>query len=217
MKLSPRFLSCAGLLTLALVTISVPATSFAETLNRQLDLGMTGADVTVLQVYLATDATLYPRGLVTGYFGSLTGKAVALFQTRNGLASVGRVGPATLPLLNSKMSGAMVNGYPANEIAPTITSVGVSVNRNSATINWNTDEAAQGRVYYSMNPLTTYENPVTVDVSGDIASTDNNYRSSQYVTINNLRSDTVYYYLIYVTDQSGNVSVVLPATFRTQQ
>jgi len=34
-------------------------------------------------------------------------------------------------------------------------------------------------------------------------------------TTSNLQSDTVYYYLIYTTDQSGNVSVTWPASFHT--
>jgi phosphodiesterase/alkaline phosphatase D-like protein len=54
-----------------------------------------------------------------------------------------------------------------------------------------------------------------VNVSGSTAMTDTNFRNAQSVSLQNLQANTTYYYLIYTTDQTGNVSVTWPATFQT--
>lgn len=72
----------------------------AVALTRQLQEGMRGDDVKILQQALATDPEIYPEGLVTGYFGSLTREAVRRFQERAGIEQVGRVGPQTLWRVN---------------------------------------------------------------------------------------------------------------------
>ncbi len=62
--------------------------------------GSEGDAVRTLQAILAADSVVYPEGLITGYYGKLTAKAVKKFQERNGLESVGIVGPKTLKKLN---------------------------------------------------------------------------------------------------------------------
>jgi len=57
---------------------------------------MSGADVTLLQQILAGDKKIYPEGLVTGYYGALTEKAVKQFQKKYNISQVGIVGPMTL-------------------------------------------------------------------------------------------------------------------------
>ena len=207
-----KITSQVGSVVVGLMIISAPFLSFADTLNRSLGLGSTGSDVSALQSFLAKDATLYPQGLVTGYFGALTKTAVANFQARNGISPVGVVGPVTLPVLNAQMSGGSVV-TPGN--APLISSLNVSTYSNSAMVAWNTNEMAKGVVYYSVNALTTYEHENSVDVSGNIAFTDSNFRTTQGVSIQNLASNTTYYYMVYTTDQNGNVTVTVPATFHT--
>jgi len=69
-------------------------------LTRQLQEGMQGNDIRALQQMLATDAEIYPEGLVTGYFGPMTKRAVQKFQQRAGIDQVGRVGPQTLSRIN---------------------------------------------------------------------------------------------------------------------
>jgi peptidoglycan hydrolase-like protein with peptidoglycan-binding domain len=200
-----------GLYAASALLAAAPLLASADALTRQLDLAMTGSDVSALQTFLATDPTLYPQGLVTGYFGFLTKSAVANFQSRNGLPAVGRVGPMTLPVLNLQMAG----GISGNTTAPTIYSIAVEYGMNNATVRWNTTEAAMGTVYYSTSPLTTYENAKSVTISGATAQTDTAYRSSQSVSLQNLQANTTYYYMAYSTDADGNVSVTWPATFRT--
>ncbi len=80
--------------------------SVSSTLSmiRNLREGMTGDDVKALQAILAADPEIYPEGLITGYYGRLTSEAVRKFQRKNGIETVGVVGPKTLQKLNEKIS-----------------------------------------------------------------------------------------------------------------
>ncbi len=212
-KISTRSIIGAGLVVATLAAVVFPSVTNAETLYRQLQVGMSGSDVSSVQTFLARDVTLYPQGLVTGYFGFLTKAAVSRFQTRNGISPVGRIGPATLPVLNFQMSAA--GGVSNSTPAPTIGNVAINVSRNVAVINWNTDELARGVVYYSTSPLGIYERTNSVDVTGNSVMSDASFRNSQSVSTQALQPNTTYYYLIYTTDQDGNVSVTWPSTFKT--
>jgi len=64
-----------------------------------LKQGTRSEAVTTLQSLLALDSSIYPEGLVTGYYGKLTAAAVKKFQKKNGLPQVGNVGPLTLKAL----------------------------------------------------------------------------------------------------------------------
>lgn len=221
-KAASLFFSHLSLLALTAVVMAVPALASAETLYRQLDLGSTGSDVSSLQTFLAQDATLYPEGRVTGYFGSLSASAVSRFQTRNGIARVGRVGPVTLAALNAQMgntSSAVGDVY-----APVITSAYISTNNTAATVNWTTNDAALGKLYYSTSPIRlsntfeqTGQNFVEPYVSGTLASFDGMQRSFQSVNITGLSPNTTYYYLIEALDASNNSSITLPSSFHTSQ
>ena len=57
--------------------------------TRTLKKGMQNNDVKKLQEFLATDPSIYPEGLTTGYFGELTEKAVQRFQTKHNIVSSG--------------------------------------------------------------------------------------------------------------------------------
>lgn len=202
----------------ALVLATLPTSAYADILFRQLNQGMSGADVSTLQQFLATDNTIYPQGLITGYFGPLTFSAVSNFQSRNGIATVGRVGPITLLAIN-RMSG--IGG--SNDVnAPAITSVRVSTTTSSATVGWTTNEDTQSTLYYSTSWITLTENqasnPGTVAVTGSaVVSANLGLNTSHSVNVQNLRANTMYYYVIHATDQAGNVSVTWPTTFRTNQ
>jgi len=66
-----------------------PAVLFADLFSatRALAFGSTGDDVRALQVILARDPSIYPEGLVTGYFGSLTRAAVRQLHEREHIVS----------------------------------------------------------------------------------------------------------------------------------
>lgn len=211
-KATNRFILGAGLIIATVFAVSIPVV-FADTLNRQLEVGMSGSDVSSLQTFLAQDRTLYPQGLVTGYFGLLTKAAVSNFQVRNDIPSVGRVGPITLSVLNMQMVNGVSNSVGA---APIFTGLSLSVNSNSANIGWSTNENAKSVVYYSTSPLSMSETLANVTVFGASSSMiDSNFRTSQNLVLQNLQSNTTYYYTIYVTDQNGNVSLTWPSTFHT--
>ncbi|MBI3627191.1 MAG: peptidoglycan-binding protein [Candidatus Sungbacteria bacterium] len=84
----------------------LPVTVFADSVTKDLRLGSKGAEVTILQTFLAEDATLYPEAIVTGYFGLKTQAAVKRFQKRESITPAsGIVGPKTRARLNQLISG----------------------------------------------------------------------------------------------------------------
>lgn len=80
-----------------------------EPISRDLDYGVRGPAVVVLQTWLAQDPALYPEGIISGFFGPATRAAVRRFQLREGVVSspkdrgYGRVGPATRAKLGELM------------------------------------------------------------------------------------------------------------------
>lgn len=69
-------------------------------LINQLKEGMSGEEVQLLQTILAADADIYPEGLLTGYFGKATVKALKKFQKKYGLAAEGVLDKKTIERLN---------------------------------------------------------------------------------------------------------------------
>ncbi|MBP9669492.1 MAG: hypothetical protein KBE09_04350 [Candidatus Pacebacteria bacterium] len=73
------------------------------TISRYLERGMSGTDVSRLQQFLSLDASIYPEGDITGFYGPLTERAVERFQVACGIVQAGnyqstgygRVGPRT--------------------------------------------------------------------------------------------------------------------------
>lgn len=101
-----------GVLSLTML-LSVPAVSAAQTdeevpevIQSTLTVGMTNWEVAVTQALLSAVADVYPEGLITGYFGELTRRAVMRFQNLLGLDPVGVVGPQTRSALNSMIVAA---------------------------------------------------------------------------------------------------------------
>jgi peptidoglycan hydrolase-like protein with peptidoglycan-binding domain len=103
------------------IPVTVPATppsavSSGRIFTAVLTVGVSGSQVTSLQSYLANDPSLYPEGLVTGYFGDLTMRAVERFQCRYGIVCSGTpettgygvVGPQTRSKLNEVFAGQSI-------------------------------------------------------------------------------------------------------------
>lgn len=94
--------------------------------SRTLQLGASGADVSALQQFLASDPAVYPEGNVSGYFGSLTQAAVQRWQAKNGIVSSGSpsttgyglVGPRTAAAMASQCSGGNGGGTGAAVTGP---------------------------------------------------------------------------------------------------
>ncbi len=192
-------------------------------IDRQLDFGSTGSEVTELQTYLSTNANIYPSGLVTGYFGALTQAGVERFQTAQGIVSggtpettgYGRVGPQTMLRINLLM------GSPVSfDAVPVLSNPSVQYGSNSATFTWTTNEMTQGQLYYDTSPLQTDESTGPRQqpyVSGILAPNTASLQTNHSVTVSNLQSNTLYYYLTRGIDSVGNMSMTWPSSFRTNQ
>ena len=81
-------------------------------LRADLSEGSTGDDVKKLQALLASDPTLYPEGLKTGYFGPLTREALKRFQLRHEIEVTGVIDEATKALLEEYLADAGNAGIP---------------------------------------------------------------------------------------------------------
>lgn len=208
--------SKTGVLLAAGIVLS---TSFAAaqtaTFSRDLQVGSRGADVSQLQALLATDVNIYPQGLVTGYFGSMSKAAVEQFQAAYGLPVVGRVGPMT----QSKLNSLAANGFSRiDTMAPVISSPMATVSQNNAVITWNTSELTRAKVYYEGGSIYLTEAVGAMaqpGISGTLAQ-GSALAMTHSVSIPNLTSGRAYQYVIVATDAQGNVSMTMPGTFTTQ-
>ncbi len=99
-----------------------------------LGLGSSGDDVRALQEFLAQDPTLYTEKLITGFFGSLTARAVQRFQERYDIASQGNLGygfmgPRTLAKLKELQQGqfASTSGLTTSQTNPTVEELTIQI------------------------------------------------------------------------------------------
>lgn len=122
-------------------------------IGRVLKKGSSGDDVTRLQQFLALDATVYPEGTVSGYYGGLTEKAVQRWQAKYNIVSSGTaastgygvVGPRTaaaIALLCSTGASSPVGGY--IQVSPISGNAPLNVNV-IATVN--TTNSCAGAMY----------------------------------------------------------------------
>src|SRR3989344_2000570 len=190
----------AGALVFAFVFALVflnPSTAFAlNTISSTMRVGSRGADVTSLQTFLAMDSGIYPQGLVTGYFGSLTRAAVIQFQIRYSLGADGIVGPITRQRINDfVINGGFGGGVPSGTSAApmifnTTNSGAVNSDNNSsrATVSWQTNEASRGKVFYSSTPLSFVEvsDPTSEPFISGTVAVDGTFNTSKSLTLDNL-------------------------------
>lgn len=99
----------------------------AQGYDQNLYFGMKRPLVEKLQKDLSSDSSVYREKNVTGYFGSLTLKAVKRFQAKYGIPQTGYVGPLTRAKLNTLYGGLISNNQNCKVPLPyddkTITSI----------------------------------------------------------------------------------------------
>jgi peptidoglycan hydrolase-like protein with peptidoglycan-binding domain len=81
--------------------------------TRTLALGSTGSDVSALQRFLESQG-YYSYPSITGYYGAVTEKAVAAFQSAHGISPVGSVGPITRAKIASLSGSCSSSGGSSN-------------------------------------------------------------------------------------------------------
>jgi peptidoglycan hydrolase-like protein with peptidoglycan-binding domain len=221
-----RFGSHTGKLAILSVLLSAGFATQAFAYNpitSTLDYGAKGSNVTSLQSFFAANSSIYPEGLVTGYFGGLTRAAVQRFQALYGIVSsgtaattgYGRVGPTTLAKINDLIASGGWSSTPVTTGgAPLFYNVSQTQSSNSATFTFNTNQPTTAYVVYSQTPLMFNEGDINgvgfgpiggssvIDVSGQ--------NSSHSITVPSLQSNTTYYYTVFATNAAGQVSVYGP-------
>ena len=86
---------------------SVSSSSISPTgsISKRLQKGMKDNQISTLQQWLSQDKDIYPEGTVSGFYGSLTEKAVQKFQDKYGIAGPGEAGYGVVgPKTRAKLS-----------------------------------------------------------------------------------------------------------------
>ncbi len=200
--------SLAALLTFAFSL--TPAFAFTH-ISSQMGLGARGTSVASLQSFLASNSSVYPRALVTGYFGPFTMNAVAQFQIAYDLPPVGIVGPLTLAKINSLID----SGKSIDVDAPIMSGIVANASSRTTFVTWGNNEMVRAKVFYSTTPISVME-----AVSGEpfISGTsvfDSSLSMVKSFTLHDLMPSTLYYYVLESMDDSGNVTVSPALTFFT--
>ncbi len=74
-------------------------------ITKELYKGVSGNEVKEIQKFLKQFSEIYPEGLVTGYYGLLTEKAVKKFQEKEGMPVTGKIDETTLIKINEYLAG----------------------------------------------------------------------------------------------------------------
>jgi len=83
-------------------------------LTKNLYKGVSGNEVKEVQKFLKQFSEIYPEGLVTGYYGPMTEKAVKKFQERDGLPVTGKIDETTRSKINEYLTGGTAFSAPEN-------------------------------------------------------------------------------------------------------
>lgn len=122
-------------------------------LSKNLRQGMSGSEVTKLQTFLAQDSSIYPQGLITGYFGPLTTAAAKRFQERYadeilkpvGLTyATGLVYASTIRQINILACGGVSPDVPDTPITPAVPSTPTTPSAPAKATTKKTQKSASG-------------------------------------------------------------------------
>ncbi|MDO8590026.1 MAG: IPT/TIG domain-containing protein [bacterium] len=96
---------------------------FTHTLSRGINDAASEGEVTKLQQILAVDPTVYPEGLITGYYGVATERAVQRWQAKQGIVSSGSPVTTGYGVVGSQTRARIITAChtPPSEIIGSIT------------------------------------------------------------------------------------------------
>lgn len=94
-------------------------------------------------------------------------------------------------------------------VAPTVSLIVVTPGATTATVTWNTDEAADSAVFFSTSLPVNTSATATQAVSSDIRIT------THSLQMTGLSTSTTYYAVVRSRDASGNVTLSSPVSFTT--
>ena len=209
----------SAVILLGLILVGVRATEAAVTMT--LGPGDSGDNVSELQRALAADSSIYPEGLVTGYYGSLTTAAVQRFQCKENIVcdgdvsttGYGRVGPLTLAKIQLLSTpGAPNTGGDPSAVdlsAPIMTGEVVTTTNTTATIAWTTNEPSENRVMYGLSW------PFYIGSAPGVSSP--SFSTFASVTLTGLIPGQTYHYVRESVDAAGNVQYGIGNSFTTKQ
>jgi peptidoglycan hydrolase-like protein with peptidoglycan-binding domain len=208
--------AAAAVIATFIISASVASALIVST----MEPGDNDAGVSELQTFLAMDSSVYPEGLVTGFYGDLTVAAVQRFQCKYDIVcsgdvattGYGRVGPQTLAKIQL-LQGAVnlpPTGSPsgADLFAPVLTLPAATIGNTYANISWSTNEPANNSVLYGTSWPFLYASAPSALSSG--------FNTQGNVTISGLQPNTTYHYVLQSVDASGNVQYGIGNTFKTQ-
>lgn len=204
--------------TFAVASVSADTTFTQITGSTTLKLGSKNENVTSLQHFLASNSSIYPAGTVTGYFGPMTKAAVVQFQLSYNLTADGIAGNAT----KNKVNSIIEAGKGIDLSAPAINNLSVVPSGKNVTITFSSNELVKATVFYDTNSINwnNWSDSVAsleIPTISGTQNTDSTFGLTKQFTLSNLSANSNYNYTITATDQSGNVSVIWPTTFKTGQ
>ncbi|MFA5876736.1 MAG: peptidoglycan-binding domain-containing protein [Candidatus Paceibacterota bacterium] len=157
-------------------------TALCVQLSRTLSVGIsdkeTGGDVTKLQKALAEDRTLYPEGLVTGYFGPATQSAVKRLQVRENIL------PSTASSLSSGVVESATRAFLASRCGTTTQNSTTSGTTVRPTLTESL-EAALATISLDTMPASTSTMATISGSAKNLTSVAVEVRSSEIVYANN--------------------------------
>ena len=201
--------------------------SLSYSLSADLTDARTNGEVTKLQQFLAQDPSIYPAGLITGYFGPMTEAAVQRWQARNGVVSSGSpdttgygyVGPRTRAAMacGGSADSTVTNTTPTNsQITPYATPKSSVLTSDQIKVtspgNTTVSIGATVKITYIVGSNIVSGNPAIIERSIVNAKTD--AMDSGYVPVT---QSSGAYSFDWIPNQSGTYQAVLKINLNNTQ
>lgn len=190
--------------TSAIVSEPEQTTEVLPEFTRSLSLGISGDDVRRLQQFLTKDRTIYPEGVISGYFGPLTERAVKKWQEKHGIEQVGRIGSKSLAKLNElRTIGAGKSGIipPGLLTAPGIqqrlatttgvtTTIPITTSTATTTVQITTSTATTAQIITTTTSVYVYVPPAQTQTTVQTSATTTSATSTATSTVTSTTTTT---------------------------